>query len=84
MKKLLFLTSLASMFCLVSFFASCSEDENGGGSGNVPQSVLEAFRNQYGETRASWSVENGYAIAEFQTTAKKRRHGTPWPMRVGE
>ena len=71
MKKLLFLTSLASMFCLVSFFASCSEDENGGGSGNVPQSVLEAFRNQYGETRASWSVENGYAIAEFQNNGKE-------------
>ena len=37
----------------------------------MPQSVLEAFRNQYGETRASWSVENGYAIAEFQNNGKE-------------
>ncbi len=71
MKKLFFLTSLASMFCLMSFFASCSEDEGSGGSGSVPQSVLAAFESQYGETRASWSVKDGYAKAEFQYNGKE-------------
>ena len=49
------------------FMVSCSDDENEptGGNGEVPQAVLDAFQSQYGNTRAEWSVKDGYAVAEF-------------------
>ncbi len=46
-------------------FASCDNDDNPNGNGNVPQAVLDAFESQYGDTRANWSVKDGYAIAQF-------------------
>lgn len=62
MKKWYFWTLLISgMFV----FASCSNDDEPKGDGNVPQAVLDAFESQYGETRANWSVKDGYAIAQF-------------------
>lgn len=62
MKKWYFWTLLISgMFV----FASCNNDDEPKGDGNVPQAVLDAFESQYGETRANWSVKDGYAIAQF-------------------
>jgi len=69
------------------FFVSCSDDNDGpnGGNGAVPQAVLDAFQSQYGQTRAEWSVKDGYAVAEFtgesgETTAWYALDDARWGM----
>ena len=69
------------------FFVSCSDDndEPNGGNGAVPQAVLDAFQSQYGQTRAEWSVKDGYAVAEFtgesgETTAWYALDDARWGM----
>ena len=69
------------------FFVSCSDDNDGpnGGNGTVPQAVLDAFQSQYGQTRAEWSVKDGYAVAEFtgesgETTAWYALDDARWGM----
>ena len=73
------------------FFVSCSDDNDGpnGGNGTVPQAVLDAFQSKYGQTRAEWSVKDGYAVAEFtgesgETRVGKLRRGMHWMMPAGE
>jgi len=65
MKK--YLTFWTLLISGMLFFVSCSDDDDvsDGGNGMVPQAVLDAFQSQYGQTRAEWSVKDGYAIAEF-------------------
>ena len=65
MKK--YLTFWTLLISGMLFFVSCSDgdDVSDGGNGMVPQAVLDAFQSQYGQTRAEWSVKDGYAIAEF-------------------
>ena len=51
----------------MGFLVSCSDDDgpDKGGDGTVPQTILNAFQGQYGDTRATWTTKDGYAIAEF-------------------
>ena len=53
--------------CGMGFLVSCSDDDgpDKGGDGTVPQTILDAFQGQYGDTRATWTTKDGYAIAEF-------------------
>ena len=65
MRKLPFCALLISGML---FFVSCNNDENepiANVNNAIPQAILDVFQSQYGNTRAEWSVRNGYAIAEF-------------------
>ena len=85
MKK--YLTFWTLLISGMLFFVSCSDDDNGpdGSNGKVPQSVLDAFQSQYGQTRAEWTIKDGYAIAEFrgengETTAWYTLDNARWGM----
>ena len=85
MKK--YLTFWTLLISGMLFFVSCSDDDNApnGEQGAVPQAVLDAFQSQYGQTRAEWSVKDGYAIAEFtgesgETTAWYALNDARWGM----
>lgn len=58
---------LMLLTCGMGFLVSCSDDDgpDKGGDGTVPQTILDAFQGQYGDTRATWTTKDGYAIAEF-------------------
>lgn len=67
-------------------FASCSnDDEPVNNGGNVPQAVLDDFQTRFGDTRASWSIQDGYAIAYFtenggEATAWYELNSASWGM----
>ena len=70
MKKLLPLCALLTgMVCTL---ASCSNDDQPGtypGEGNVPEAILEQFRNQFPDAKdVTWDNQaNGYYTANFTT-----------------
>lgn len=85
MRKLPFCALLISGML---FFVSCNNDENepiANVNNAIPQAILDVFQSQYGNTRAEWSVRNGYAIAEFwgengETTAWYSLNNGSWGM----
>ena len=83
MKKVSFWTLLISGMLTL---AACSNDnEPTNNDGNVPQAVLDDFQTRFGDTRASWSIQDGYAVANFtddggEATAWYELNSASWGM----
>ncbi len=81
MKKLLPLCALLTgMVCTL---ASCSNDDQPGtypGEGNVPEAILEQFRNQFPDAKdVTWDNQaNGYYTANFTTDDNPQGNNTAW------